>query len=155
MKPTNEHARIIVNPFLIYIALGLCALLLQRLLPLPFIAQSNARLLGTIILIVNLLIGLPAVRGMLAAHTFPNPHRPTTALVFSGPYRFSRNPMYIGLALFYAGLAIFFQLPWGLVLLPVVVWLITRWVIVPEETYLEQKFGAEYLSYKSRVRRWL
>jgi protein-S-isoprenylcysteine O-methyltransferase Ste14 len=155
MNTSNEHARIIVNPFLIYIALGLCALLLQNFLPLPFIAQSSARPLGAVLLIVNLLIGLPAVRSMIAARTSPNPNRPTHALVFSGPYRFSRNPMYIGLTLLYAGLAIFFQLPWGLVLLPAVVWLITRGVIVPEEKYLEQKFGVEYLSYKSRVRRWL
>lgn len=154
MESTKEHARIVVNPFLIYIVLGLGAAVLQSRLPLPFIAASTARPLGAVILVVNMVIGLPAVRGMFAARTSPNPSRPTTALVLSGPYRFTRNPMYLGLTLMYAGLAIFFRLTWGLALLPLVVWLITIWVIVPEETYLEHKFGAQYLSYKSRVSRW-
>ncbi|MEP7137121.1 MAG: isoprenylcysteine carboxylmethyltransferase family protein [Chloroflexota bacterium] len=155
MNPKNDHAQVLLNPFLIYIALAIGAVLLQRLLPLPFIAQPNASIIGIIIMVINIPIGLTAVKGMFASKTSPNPHRPTTALVFSGPYRFSRNPMYIGLTLLYAGLASFFQLPWGLLSLPIVIWLITIWVIVPEEKYLEQKFDSEYLSYKSRVRRWI
>lgn len=155
MKPKTEHAQIVVNPFLIYILMALCAIVLQRFVPLPFITQSNARILGAIVMIINLVIGLPAVRDMLTAKTSLNPQRPTTALVLHGSYRISRNPMYFGLTLLYLGLAIFFQLAWGLVLLPVVVWLITIWVIVPEEKYLEQKFGAAYLNYKSTVRRWI
>ena len=155
MNPKNDHAYVVVNPFLIYIVLGVGAVALQKLFPLPFIAQASARLLGVIIMVINLPIGLPAIRGMFVAKTSPNPHRPTTALVLSGPYRFSRNPMYIGLTLLYAGLVTFLQLPWGLVLLPMVIWLITIWVIVPEEKYLEQKFGGEYLNYKAKVRRWI
>jgi protein-S-isoprenylcysteine O-methyltransferase Ste14 len=155
MNTNSEHAQVTVNPFLVYISLGLGAALLQRFLPLPFIAPASARLLGVIFLLANLIFGLPALRSMFAAKTSPNPQRPTTSLVFSGPYRFTRNPMYVGLTLVYTGLAFIFSLPWGLVLLPVVVWLITIWVIVPEEQYLEQKFGMEYAGYKSKVRRWI
>ena len=155
MKSQTDHAQVVVNPFLIYILLALCAFFMQKFLPLPFLEQTSARLIGLMIMIINLLFGLPALRGMSAVKTSPNPSRPTTSLVFSGPYRISRNPMYIGLTLFYAGMVIFFQLPWGLVLLPVVIWFITIWVIIPEEQYLEQKFGAEYLDYKSEVRRWI
>lgn len=155
MDTKNDRPRLVANPFLVYIGLGLCALLLQKLAPLPFLAPSSARLIGLLIMITNLVIGLPAVRSMFAARTSPNPARPTTALVHSGPYRFSRNPMYIGLTLLYTGLMVIFRLPWGLVLLPIVIWLITNWVIVPEEKYLEQKFGEEYSSYKSAVRRWI
>ena len=155
METTNENARVIVNPFFVYIILGLCAAFLQALLPLPFITASIARPLGAAILAGSMFIGLPAVRRMFILHTSPNPRQPATALVLSGPYRFTRNPMYIGLTLMYLGLALIFHLTWGLVLLPVVVWLITLWVIVPEEKYLEQKFGMEYISYKSKVRRWL
>jgi protein-S-isoprenylcysteine O-methyltransferase Ste14 len=155
MNSTNEHARVILNPFLIYIALALGALLLQRFLPLPFIAQPWASILGVMVLIVSQFFGLPALRSMLTARTSPNPNRPTSTLIYSGPYRFTRNPMYIGLTLMFAGLSIVFRLSWGLVLLPVVVWLITAWVIVPEENYLAAKFGAAYADYKSRVHRWL
>jgi protein-S-isoprenylcysteine O-methyltransferase Ste14 len=155
MNPKNDHAQVVVNPFVIYIVFGLGALALQRLLPLPFAGQPSAALIGVTVMLISFIFGLPAVMNMLAAKTTPNPHRPTTRLIFSGPYRFSRNPMYIGLTLLYAGLMTYLQLPWGLVLLPVVIWLITIWVIVPEERYLEQKFGSEYLNYKSTVRRWI
>jgi protein-S-isoprenylcysteine O-methyltransferase Ste14 len=155
MSPKDDHAKVVVNPFLIYIGLGLAALLLQRVLPLPFLAQPAARLLGLLLLLLNLLIGLPAAIGMVAARTSLNPARPTTSLVLSGPYRRTRNPMYVGMTLIYTGLMIIFRLPWGLLLLPLVIWLITTWVIVPEEQYLEKKFGAEYATYKSSVARWL
>jgi protein-S-isoprenylcysteine O-methyltransferase Ste14 len=155
MNQKNDHAQIVINPFLIYIALALCAVAAQKFIPLPFIPQASARIAGVIIMVINLLIGLPAVRGMLSAKTSPNPSHPTTSLVLSGTYRFSRNPMYIGLTLLFAGLMVFFQNLWGLLLTPLVIWLITIWVIIPEEKYLENKFGDEYLNYKSTVRRWI
>jgi protein-S-isoprenylcysteine O-methyltransferase Ste14 len=155
MNTKNDHAQLVINPFLIYIVFGLCAFFLQKFWPLPFIPQAKAHITGVIIMIVNLILGLTAVRNMFAAKTSLSPYRPTTALVFSGPFRFSRNPIYIGLTLLYTGLVTYLQLPWGLVFLPIVIWLITIWVIVPEEKYLEQKFGAEYLDYKSTVRRWI
>lgn len=155
MNTKDDHAHVVINPFIIYVVLGLGAVLLQKLLPLPFLKQPGAAILGVIVMVVSFIFGLPAVLNMIAAKTTPNPHRPTTTLVFSGTYRFSRNPMYIGLTLLYAGLMTYLQLLWGLILLPVVIWLITVWVIVPEEKYLERKFGTEYLNYKSTVRRWV
>ena len=155
MNTKKDHAQLVANPFLIYIVFGLCAFFLQKFFPMPFLPQAEARIVGVIIMIVNLIIGLAAVRNMFAAKTSLSPYRPTTALVLSGPYRLSRNPIYVGLTLLYAGLAIYLQLSWGLIFLPVVIWIITIWVIVPEEKYLEQKFGTNYLNYKSRVRRWI
>jgi protein-S-isoprenylcysteine O-methyltransferase Ste14 len=150
-----DHAQLVVNPFVIYVGIGLLAVPLQVLMPLPFISAPAAQLIGVVIMAANFPIGLPAIRGMLKAKTSPNPHRPTTALVLSGPYRFSRNPMYLGLTLLYAGLMTFFQLPWGVLFTPIVIWLITVWVIGPEEEYLEHQFGAEYVQYKQAVRRWV
>ena len=155
MNKNVDYAHVVINPFLIYIGSGLCAILLQKLLPLPFLKQPSAAILGVIVMIVSFAFGLPAVLNMIAAKTTPNPYRPTTTLIFSGPYRFSRNPMYIGLTLLYAGLMTYLQLLWGIILLPVVIGLITLWVILPEEKYLAQKCGAEYLNYKSTVRRWI
>jgi protein-S-isoprenylcysteine O-methyltransferase Ste14 len=156
MNSKNDHAQIVLNPFLVYFLLALCAVLLQRFYPLPAVLPGQVpRMIVAAIMSINLMIGLAAVRSMLTARTSLNPHRPTTALILSGPFRFTRNPLYLGLTVFYVGLMLVFELTWGLLLLPFVIWLITIWVIVPEEKYLEQKFGADYLDYKSRVRRWI
>ena len=109
MEQRTDHASVIVNPFVIYLVLALAAILLQQILPLSFISGIPARILGAFLIALNFVFGLPALRAMLQAKTSPNPHRPTTSLVLSGIYRFSRNPMYIGLTLLYAGLMAFFQ----------------------------------------------
>jgi protein-S-isoprenylcysteine O-methyltransferase Ste14 len=89
------------------------------------------------------------------AGTTPNPTKPTTAIVVRGPYRFTRNPMYVGLVALYLSLAIFVNSLWLVALLPAVIALVQQQVIVREEAYLEAKFGDEYRAYKGRVRRWL
>jgi len=155
MEQKTNHASVVVNPFVIYLGLAIVAILLQKILPLSFMSEISARVLGVSLLILNLGFGLPALRGMLQAKTSPNPNRPTTSLVLSGVYRLTRNPMYVGLTLVFAGLLIYFQVSWGLLFVPLAVWLITNWVIVPEEKYLGEKFGEEYLQYKSKVRRWI
>jgi protein-S-isoprenylcysteine O-methyltransferase Ste14 len=83
------------------------------------------------------------------------PDRPATKLAIQGPYRFTRNPMYLSVTLLYLGLAILWQSVWALLLLPFVLILIARRVIGPEERYLERRFGADYLRYKAQVRRWV
>lgn len=155
MEKKSDHAKVIVNPFVIYIAPVFIALALQRVIPLPFLEKTTAQAIGAILIICNLIAGLPALLGMISVHTSPNPSRPTTALVLSGSFRASRNPMYLGLMFVYCGVVTILQLPWALILLPLVIWLLTIWVIIPEEKYLEGKFGTEYLNYKSKVRRWI
>jgi hypothetical protein len=73
----------------------------------------------------------------------------------SGPYRLTRNPMYLSLALLYAGIAILYQSIWALLLLFPVLFIIDRHVIVLEELYLERRFGSAYARYRTRVRRWI
>jgi len=89
------------------------------------------------------------------AGTTPNPTKPTTALVLRGPYRFTRNPMYLGFAALYLGVTLLVNSLWPLLLFPAVVGLVQGRVIAREEAYLEAKFGNEYRAYKMRVRRWL
>ena len=91
------------------------------------------------------------------AKTTINPFRPqnTTALVTSGVYRFTRNPMYLGLALLLLGWAIFLCSAWALTGPVLSVLYIGRFQIKPEEKILSAKFGAAYSEYASRVRRWL
>ena len=115
---------------------------------------------------VQLAVGLPlmAASGLLAvwgsmtmrrAGTTVGPYSSTTAIVVRGPFRFSRNPMYLSLTGLYLGIAVAVNALWVMVLLPAALVSITVGVIAREESYLERKFGTEYISYKSRVRRWL
>lgn len=83
------------------------------------------------------------------------PFNPTTALVTTGPYRFTRNPMYLGMAFLYIGFAFAFGVIWALITLPFVIAAVDRLVIALEETYLARKFGDPYSQYMGRVRRWL
>ena len=85
----------------------------------------------------------------------PTPWTPINELVTGGPYRLTRNPMYVGMAFLYAGLAFALGALWALVLLPLVLVVIDRYVIAREERYMERRFGPEYLDYKRRVRRWI
>ena len=101
-----------------------------------------------------------ALDGVAIAHfrragTSMVPFNPSTALVTTGPYRFTRNPMYVGMACLYVGLAFALGMMWPLALLPIVIVLVDRLVIAREERYLERKFGEEYLAFTRRVRRWV
>jgi protein-S-isoprenylcysteine O-methyltransferase Ste14 len=83
------------------------------------------------------------------------PHRPANALVIAGPYRFTRNPLYLGLALLTAALAIVLNTWWPVALLLPALVIIRLTVIAREESYLRRRFGAEYEAYMRRVRRWI
>ena len=95
------------------------------------------------------------VRAFGRARTPVDPYTPSQALVTDGPYRLTRNPGYLGMALTYAGIAIVSNAPWALVPLPAAIAVIDRGVIAREERYLTRKFGTPYEDYKRRVRRWI
>jgi protein-S-isoprenylcysteine O-methyltransferase Ste14 len=155
MNAKSDHSQARIDaPILLGIAI-LLTIALQRLFPLPFLPTLPSRIVGTLLFFGGFALGFPALRGMLRARTSPNPHRPSTSLVHDATYRFTRNPMYLGMLISYAGLSIFFQNPWFLLFLPFLIWMFTSWVVLPEEKYLEEKFGGEYLDFKSRVRRWI
>jgi protein-S-isoprenylcysteine O-methyltransferase Ste14 len=81
--------------------------------------------------------------------------KPVPRLTTEGPFRYSRNPSYLALAMIYAGIAVVRNSLWAILPLPLVVSVIQREVIGREEHYLERSFGEEYLDYKRRVRRWV
>ncbi|MGB5599733.1 MAG: isoprenylcysteine carboxylmethyltransferase family protein, partial [Thiothrix litoralis] len=91
------------------------------------------------------------------AHTTFNPIHPerTQALVTQGPYRYTRNPMYVGMLIILLGWSIWLGSISPFLLLPLFVWVLTKQQIIPEEKILEQTFGDAYLAYKRRVSRWL
>ena len=83
------------------------------------------------------------------------PYKPSTALVVDGPYRISRNPIYLGMAALYVSLTFLLGIMWSLLFLPLVLIAVDRLIIAREEPYLERKFGQDYVEYKQRVRRWI
>ncbi len=93
----------------------------------------------------------------LRSRTTINPMRPaaTRALVTSGIYRFTRNPMYVGLLLFLTAWGIFLSSGWALLAAPLCGGYLTRFQVVPEEKVLAERFGSAYDAYRARVRRWL
>jgi protein-S-isoprenylcysteine O-methyltransferase Ste14 len=109
---------------------------------------------GTVLLFGGLLMAAGVSRFNRAGTNIPT-HKPATALVTDGPYRHSRNPLYVSLFLVYAGVGVVADNPWVIGLgLPL--FLIMRYgVVAREERYLERKFGQAYLDYKKSVRRWL
>jgi protein-S-isoprenylcysteine O-methyltransferase Ste14 len=84
-----------------------------------------------------------------------NPWKPTPQIVEYGPFRVTRNPMYLQMILVCVGVAVILGNVWILAMTPLCGWLLQRYAILPEEAYLERKFGDTYLAYKRRVRRWL
>jgi protein-S-isoprenylcysteine O-methyltransferase Ste14 len=84
-----------------------------------------------------------------------NPWKPTNCIIESGPFRITRNPMYLQMVIVCFGAAIGLMNGWLLLLTPVCGWLLQRLAIIPEEKYLERKFGNSYLAYKDRVPRWI
>lgn len=100
-------------------------------------------------------IGPLGKRAMKQAGTNINPLQPATSLVTTGPFRFSRNPLYLSLTLLFAGLSLILNSLWGLIALAPVLAILHFGVILREERYLEAKFGESYRQYRTQVRRWL
>lgn len=112
-------------------------------------------LVGWLLVALGFGVMLWAMATFARARTAILPHRPASRLVTAGPFGLSRNPMYVGMSLVYAGLALRLNWGWPLVVLPVVWVALYRFVIRREERYLGHAFGAEYAAYQRRVRRWL
>jgi protein-S-isoprenylcysteine O-methyltransferase Ste14 len=153
-KPPNRPG-IIVPPPLIYFEMLTLGVLIERVFPLAFLPDGVTSILGGVLIAVGVGIVFFAIRAMHRASTPVDPYKPTTALVVDGPFRFTRNPLYLSLTLVYLGITSLMNAFWPLVLLPAALVIVQRGVIVHEERYLESKFGEEYMRYKAKVRRWL
>jgi protein-S-isoprenylcysteine O-methyltransferase Ste14 len=146
---------VIAPPPLIYIG-GLAAgFVLQALLPTTPVPAAVAWSLGGVLIIAGSVLGRSFFRALHRAGTTISPYSHTTTLVTTGPYRLSRNPGYLGMALAYAGIAVLTGALWALVPLVVILVVIDRGVIAREERHLEHNFGEKYQHYKQQTRRWL
>ncbi len=146
---------VIAPPPLVYLGALAAGLLLDRFRPLAAFEARPAAIAGLGFLALGALLMFLGMREFQRAGTDYRPYKPTTRIIESGPFRFTRNPLYLSLTLIYAGIALSLGSSWALVLLVPVLVIIRYGVIAREERYLTHKFGDEYLRYKEQVRRWL
>lgn len=159
MDSHKDAASVRVFPPLVPLATILIAIAINYLWPIGFPFEMPEALrywLGGFI-IVGALVGLGgwAVLVMRLDGQSENPYKPTLAILERGPFRVTRNPMYLQMVLICIGVGILLLNGWLVLLAPVCAWILWRLAIEPEEAYLEQKFGDEYRDYKNRVRRWI
>jgi len=145
----------LIRPPLVYLASLLMGSLIQLAVPLPFLPRMLTVAPGVSLVVLAIALFAYSVATFRAAGTPVPARKPTTAIVRTGPYRFSRNPIYLAFSLFQLGIAIWVDSVWLLATLVGAVALMHAVVIPREEEYLERRFGAEYLGYKASVRRWL
>lgn len=144
-----------IIPPLVYLAGLAIGLVVSIWVPTNIVPNSPAWALGGILIACGAMLAGSAILRFKSVGTTVRPDQASSTLVIVGPYKITRNPMYLGLALVYAGISIADQSVWALILLPVVLAIIQRQAIEREEAFLERRFGTDYLRYKEDVRRWI
>ena len=142
-------------PPLWYALAVLIGVLLDRRWPLPIATGPVTTIAGALFLVGWMAIAFPSIGRFRRSKTSIVPIRPAEALVLSGPYHYTRNPMYVSLALLTIACGLFLATWWPLVLLVPTLAIVQQLVILPEERYLRRRFGTDYEAYTRRVRRWL
>ena len=155
LPPEEDRPGVPIAPPLLFVLPILASLALEWFVPTSFLHGAFRWTLGALIFAAGIALNVSGFVTQKRAGADPIPFNPTTCIVGHGVYRFSRNPMYLGFALWTLGLAILVNSAWMLLAMPIGLVLVDRIVITREERYLERKFGEEYLNYKRRVRRWL
>lgn len=155
---TTDSADVAVKPPLLFLAALALGCLLTLVVPIgPGLASPNGLGLtvGFVFIGLGFALAIVSARAFHHAGTHVVPGLPATALVTTGPYHLTRNPIYIGLVLVYFGLLLILTSIWLLLLLIPVLMVLQRGVVEKEEEYLERAFGDAYTRYKARVPRWL
>lgn len=143
------------RPPLIYLGSILLGLLLHAAWPLPLARSAVIAPIGVAAVLLAVGLFVAAARAFRAAGTPLPGNRPTTRIVRTGPYRFSRNPVYLAFSVLQLGIALWAGSLWLLVTLVLALAVMSLLVIPREERYLEARFRGDYAPYKASVRRWL
>lgn len=155
MAELPDHADVRVLPPVLFVGSLALGLVLQWLLPLHFGGGGARVTLGLAIVASGVAAGGWTFAWMRRTRQNPDPRQPTPELILGGPFRWSRNPMYVGMALIEAGIGVALGNAWLLLLLAPTLLILRRSAIEPEEEYLGRKFGEAYARYRGEVRRWL
>jgi protein-S-isoprenylcysteine O-methyltransferase Ste14 len=144
-----------VPPPVVFAAALAAGFALSWRFPTPWLPVGFARLFGWVFILSAAALGGTCVFLFLRQRTTIRPDRAAKSLVTTGPYVFTRNPMYVSTTALYIGVAVLWQSFWALLLLPAVIVFLDRHVIPEEEQHLSRKFGVQYEGYRTRVRRWI
>ena len=159
MPESNDAAKVRVFPPAIPLTTILLGVALKYAIPidLGFAPDPIVRYSVGGLIIVGAILGLGwrSIKLLRDSGQSENPWKPTTKIIKRGPFRITRNPMYLQMILVCLGFSIILWNVWIFLLIPLCAWMLQQLVIMPEETYLERKFGESYLEYKRRVRRWI
>ncbi len=153
----KDHAKVKTIPPLIPLTFIVVAWLLNRFiysLAIPINANIQMIIAYVLMVVATILFGF-SLYFFFKTRQNPEPHTPTNALYTGGIFKITRNPIYLGFLVAQIVVAIKLNNLYVILSLPFVFWLLNKWVIDPEEVYLEKLFGQKYLDYKSKVRRWL
>ncbi len=156
MSDTNaDSPNVKIIPPLVYLAGVIIGSLITIWLPTKVLPGPVAWVIGGILILCGVVLAASAIFRFKRLGTPVRPDRAATTLVIAGPYKVTRNPMYLGLASVYLGIAIAEQSLWAIILLPLVLTVILNRAIKPEEAFLERRFGRDYIQYKAKVWRLL
>jgi len=146
-----------IPPPIVGFLVAVLILLANKAFPAWQFSSAPLRFFAIAFVVIGLLIELHSIRLFFRSHTTVNPLTPekSKTLVTIGMYRYSRNPMYLGMLLLLCGFSLWLANPAAIALLAFFVWYITRFQITPEEKVLTELFGAQYNEYAHRVRRWI
>jgi protein-S-isoprenylcysteine O-methyltransferase Ste14 len=144
----------LVPPFWFLVGIGVMVLL-HRTLPLATLVRRPWNWIGLAVLLAAVALSISGAALFRRRGTAVRPLTPSSLLVTDGPYRFTRNPMYLGLTLGLIGIAILLGSASPLLVIPPFVWWISTRFIAREEQFLTEQFGESYLQYKRQVRRWV
>lgn len=153
--PPGDRADVAFHPPTLLLICIVGGFIERAIVPAQWIPDSLAAQLGIPVVVVALTLFAWAVTTMRRGGASIPTHRATDAIVASGPFRLSRNPIYLSMMLLLVGIALWANSVWFLTWAVLAIVLLTFYVIKPEERYLEDKFGDAYLSYKRGVRRWI
>ena len=143
------------RPLSILIVPFVTGLIATLIFPLGILNFPRAQVVGVALITLGYLLGHWALRAMAAGGASPDAFRAPQALITDGPFRFTRNPIYLGFVLIYLGMGMILNSAWVVLLTPVVVIALTLAIIVRDERLLENHFGDQYADYRARTRRWL
>lgn len=155
VEPKPDSPGVIMFPPLLFSAVLLAGLAVHFVIPVRLLPALPARATGALILAASLALARSAKEAMRRAGTNIRPDQSSTAVVTDGPFRFTRNPLYIATTGLYLGFTLLVDTLWPLVLLVPLLVVVEWGIIRREERYLEAKFGDAYRGYRSRVRRWI